>query len=150
MRRSHRFPYTARSLARTICHAVSIDERRAKFRQDLISQKRENHERHRHPYLSYFRQYGSAQGVTNNEDAKVNNKESVRDSSRRQTLAAPEISGNGGRERFRSISRGRSGPRFSQAQTQVGDERASFVSCMVSDFLRGEFGPRPMFWSNRH
>ncbi|KAH8703267.1 hypothetical protein BGW36DRAFT_333946 [Talaromyces proteolyticus] len=36
MRRS-RFPYTARSSAHIIRHAVSIDERRAKFRQDLIS-----------------------------------------------------------------------------------------------------------------
>lgn len=35
-----KFPYTARSSARVIRHAVSIDERRAKFRQDLISAKR--------------------------------------------------------------------------------------------------------------
>lgn len=33
-----RFPYTARSSARIVRHAVSIDERRAKFRQDLISE----------------------------------------------------------------------------------------------------------------
>ena len=32
-----KFPYTARSSAKVIRHAVSIDERRAKFRQDLIS-----------------------------------------------------------------------------------------------------------------
>lgn len=36
MQRS-KFPYTARSSARVIRHAVGIDERRAKFRQDLIS-----------------------------------------------------------------------------------------------------------------
>ena len=36
MQRS-KFPYTARSSARSIRHAVGIDERRAKFRQDLIS-----------------------------------------------------------------------------------------------------------------
>ena len=36
MRRS-KFPYTARSSAKVIRHAVSIDERRAKFRSDLIS-----------------------------------------------------------------------------------------------------------------
>ena len=35
MQRS-KFPYTARSTAKVIRHAVSIDERRAKFRQDLI------------------------------------------------------------------------------------------------------------------
>ena len=36
MQRS-KFPYTARSSAKVIRHAVSIDERRAKFRSDLIS-----------------------------------------------------------------------------------------------------------------
>lgn len=35
-----RFPYTARSSAKVIRHAVSIDERRAKFRQDLMYQSR--------------------------------------------------------------------------------------------------------------
>ncbi|KAJ5752512.1 hypothetical protein N7520_009429 [Penicillium odoratum] len=33
----NKFPYSAHSSARVIRHAVSIDERRAKFRQDLIS-----------------------------------------------------------------------------------------------------------------
>ena len=37
MQRS-KFPYTARSSAKVIRHAVSIDERRAKFRQDLLSE----------------------------------------------------------------------------------------------------------------
>lgn len=32
-----KFPYTARSSAKIIRHAVSIDERRAKFRQDLVT-----------------------------------------------------------------------------------------------------------------
>ncbi|KKK15276.1 hypothetical protein ARAM_001927 [Aspergillus rambellii] len=39
MQRS-KFPYTARSSAKVIRHAVGIDERRAKFRQDLISEAR--------------------------------------------------------------------------------------------------------------
>lgn len=54
MQRS-KFPYTARSSARVIRHAVGIDERRAKFRQDLISEvrpwtstKRRVHHRRRH------------------------------------------------------------------------------------------------------
>lgn len=55
MRRSHRFPYTARSSAIKICHAVAIDERRAKFRQDLISPRQEKQEEHKHVHLSYFR-----------------------------------------------------------------------------------------------
>ena len=39
MKRS-KFPYTARSKAKVIRHAVSIDERRAKFRSDLISESK--------------------------------------------------------------------------------------------------------------
>jgi uncharacterized protein (DUF2235 family) len=49
MQRS-KFPYTARSSAKVIRHAVSIDERRAKFRQDLMYQNnpkvRQHHRRH--------------------------------------------------------------------------------------------------------
>lgn len=53
MKRS-KFPYTARSSAKVIRHAVSIDERRAKFRQDLIYQsrdkaKRKSHDHHHDP-----------------------------------------------------------------------------------------------------
>ncbi|KAF2845078.1 hypothetical protein T440DRAFT_502714 [Plenodomus tracheiphilus IPT5] len=54
MQRS-KFPYTARSSARVIRHAVAIDERRAKFRQDLISQEKpdsnvvyKRHHKHNH------------------------------------------------------------------------------------------------------
>lgn len=36
LKRGSRFPYTARSTARVIRHAVGLDERRAKFRQDLV------------------------------------------------------------------------------------------------------------------
>jgi len=44
MQRS-KFPYTARSSAKVIRHAVSIDERRAKFRSDLISESKSSHPR---------------------------------------------------------------------------------------------------------
>ncbi|UKZ82746.1 hypothetical protein TrVFT333_010542 [Trichoderma virens FT-333] len=49
MQRS-KFPYTARSSARVIRHAVSIDERRAKFRQDLMYQQanKRRHNTHSH------------------------------------------------------------------------------------------------------
>ena len=40
MKRS-KFPYTARSTARVVRHAVAIDERRAKFRQDLITKRKD-------------------------------------------------------------------------------------------------------------
>ena len=46
MQRS-KFPYTARSSAKVIRHAVSIDERRAKFRSDLISGDQLNKKAHR-------------------------------------------------------------------------------------------------------
>jgi uncharacterized protein (DUF2235 family) len=47
MQRS-KFPYTARSSARVIRHAVGIDERRAKFRQDLISEVKPSKKKHHH------------------------------------------------------------------------------------------------------
>lgn len=40
-----KFPYTARSSAKVIRHAVSIDERRAKFRQDLMYQSQRGNKR---------------------------------------------------------------------------------------------------------
>lgn len=46
MQRS-KFPYTARSSALVIRHAVGIDERRAKFRQDLISESKPWHASHK-------------------------------------------------------------------------------------------------------
>ncbi|KAE9980415.1 hypothetical protein BLS_008747 [Venturia inaequalis] len=54
-----KFPYTARSTAKVIRHAVAIDERRAKFRQDLISElkpTREAHYRRRHKHLHLWDQ----------------------------------------------------------------------------------------------
>ncbi|PTB77071.1 hypothetical protein M440DRAFT_1332552 [Trichoderma longibrachiatum ATCC 18648] len=54
MQRS-KFPYTARSSARVIRHAVSIDERRAKFRQDLMYQQ--GNKRHRNPHGHWKREW---------------------------------------------------------------------------------------------
>ncbi|CAI6095005.1 unnamed protein product [Clonostachys chloroleuca] len=53
MQRS-KFPYTARSSAKVIRHAVSIDERRAKFRQDLMYQGNPRAKLHRHRHLGNF------------------------------------------------------------------------------------------------
>ncbi|KAL1616373.1 hypothetical protein SLS54_008469 [Diplodia seriata] len=54
MQRS-KFPYTARSTSKVIRHAVAIDERRAKFRQDLISEvKTRTQPKHQHlPYRGH-------------------------------------------------------------------------------------------------
>ena len=46
-----RFPYTAKSSAKVIRHAVSIDERRAKFRQNLISQRKVTNPKKHHKKL---------------------------------------------------------------------------------------------------
>src|ERR1700753_1687415 len=45
-----KFPYTARSSARVIRHAVSIGERRAKFRQDLLGEKKHHKDHHKNKY----------------------------------------------------------------------------------------------------
>lgn len=88
MQRS-KFPYTARSSARVIRHAVSIDERRAKFRQDLISQEKpdrshyyKHQQKHRH-----LRDLVNGHG-DNNANEKNGGGEAER--GRRETLAPPE------------------------------------------------------------
>lgn len=61
MQRS-KFPYSARSSAKIIRHAVSIDERRAKFRSDLISGKGTSGDKsaghHRH-HLHHHAKHGN-------------------------------------------------------------------------------------------
>lgn len=88
MQRS-KFPYTARSSARVIRHAVSIDERRAKFRQDLISQEKPTRihryeRRHKHLHA-----HGASDGKTLDGDERRGRKPSM-PNGRRDTLAVPE------------------------------------------------------------
>lgn len=86
MQRS-KFPYTARSSARVIRHAVSIDERRAKFRQDLISQEKPDksmiYKRHR-------RRRQAKQLLQGPEHQEENEKVEEDNRGRRDTLAPPE------------------------------------------------------------
>ncbi|RYP70740.1 hypothetical protein DL771_005235 [Monosporascus sp. 5C6A] len=69
MQRS-KHPYTARSSAKVIRHCVSIDERRAKFRQDLVYQGTKHHAKHgvsHHKHLddlSHDRYRGRRHGVS--------------------------------------------------------------------------------------
>ncbi|XXH03319.1 hypothetical protein Hte_009717 [Hypoxylon texense] len=71
MQRS-KFPYTARSSAKVIRHCVSIDERRAKFRQDLIYQgasklhanNRPHRQLHDKVHERYRAKRGSVWGIT--------------------------------------------------------------------------------------
>ena len=89
MQRS-RFPYTARSSARVIRHAVSIDERRAKFRQDLISQAKPDHsmlyKRHRRRH----HREGFINSEETNDDEDQCEKDIEQPRGRRDTLAPPE------------------------------------------------------------
>jgi hypothetical protein len=95
MQRRHKFPYTARSSARVIRHAVSIDERRAKFRQDLISQDRPNRSnyykrRRRKPALTTH----TLDGLDGKDDGllfgdKERGRSPSKPNGRRETLAVP-------------------------------------------------------------
>lgn len=62
MQRS-KFPYTARSSAKVIRHAVSIDERRAKFRQDLISGDQPQREDRVNPGIHRYNSDLANQGI---------------------------------------------------------------------------------------
>lgn len=92
MQRS-RFPYTARSSARVIRHAASIDERRAKFRQDLISQAKPDHtmlyKRHQRKHR---RKHLSSSDDTNDDDNsdKACREDVGKPRGRRDTLAPPD------------------------------------------------------------
>lgn len=57
-----KFPYTARSTAKVIRHAVALDERRAKFRSDLISGIKRSEARRRRHFLH-------VQDIQHEEDA---------------------------------------------------------------------------------
>ncbi|RYP35415.1 hypothetical protein DL767_003822 [Monosporascus sp. MG133] len=89
MQRS-KFPYTARSSAKVIRHCVSIDERRAKFRQDLVYQGAKQHAKDRASHekhlgdLFHDRYRGRRHAVS----ASTAEKEKTR--ARRKTLASGE------------------------------------------------------------
>ncbi|KAF3049464.1 hypothetical protein E8E11_009419 [Didymella keratinophila] len=89
MQRS-KFPYTARSSARIIRHAVSIDERRAKFRQDLISQAKPDHTMlYKRHHKKHHTKHFSTSDETNDDD-KDGEKDLEQPRGRRDTLAPPE------------------------------------------------------------
>lgn len=70
MQRS-KFPYTARSSAKVIRHAVAIDERRAKFRQDLISQTSISHSHRHHSHHLRKSRTETGQERGRNQDAPL-------------------------------------------------------------------------------
>ena len=87
-----KFPYTARTSAKVVRHAVSIDERRAKFRQDLIYQSaahRKCKDRHTareklHELQEMYRGRSHAHASAGEGAGKQNGR------GRRPTLAVPE------------------------------------------------------------
>ncbi|KLJ06108.1 hypothetical protein EMPG_10445 [Blastomyces silverae] len=73
----NRFPYTARSSAKVIRHAVGIDERRAKFRQDLISQNQpcqHSHYRRRFSFIPHRFSREKKKPASATETIEVNSK----------------------------------------------------------------------------
>lgn len=63
------FPYTARSTAKVIRHAVAIDERRAKFRQDLVGQQRPGNGRKKaHHYRVRHKLWNKMHGAAEEEE----------------------------------------------------------------------------------
>ncbi|KAH6612650.1 hypothetical protein C7974DRAFT_369601 [Boeremia exigua] len=89
MQRS-KFPYTARSSSRVIRHAVSIDERRAKFRQDLISQAKPDHAM---LYKRHHRKHHKKEFLGSDEThdhSNHNGRDIQQPRGRRDTLAPPE------------------------------------------------------------
>jgi hypothetical protein len=91
MKRS-RFPYTTTMSADVIRHAVSIDERRAKFRQDLVSQAPPKNARHHH--LDEYMQWMHLDGLRHKEDETSGEATPQRPKSRRDQLSSQQ-------ERFR-------------------------------------------------
>ncbi|KAL8950893.1 MAG: hypothetical protein Q9222_003089 [Ikaeria aurantiellina] len=71
-----KFPYTARSSAKVIRHAVSIDERRAKFRSDLVSDtksyRRSQHARHHHHHPHHQKPDGKSETNGNLKEKEDN------------------------------------------------------------------------------
>ncbi|KAI1372553.1 hypothetical protein F4677DRAFT_432002 [Hypoxylon crocopeplum] len=82
MQRS-KFPYTARSSAKVIRHCVSIDERRAKFRQDLMYQgANRDHNTHPRFHEKFQEKYRARRGAVS---GSISNGRLER--GRRETLA---------------------------------------------------------------
>ncbi|KAJ4141988.1 hypothetical protein NW754_014778 [Fusarium falciforme] len=100
MQRS-KFPYTARSSAKVIRHAVSIDERRAKFRQDLMYQDLPNKKHDKHHHLGQVID-DLREGVHGHDDRGRRDSQIAEERKRRGSTYAPY------RARSKSCQRGRS------------------------------------------
>ncbi|PHH80938.1 hypothetical protein CDD82_1442 [Ophiocordyceps australis] len=93
MQRS-KFPYTARTSAKVIRHAVSIDERRAKFRQDLIYQRppsrKHHHGHHMEHMMGQIRRSIDASGLGTHSPWHRPTTPAVVDENKPSNLLSPE------------------------------------------------------------
>lgn len=130
MQRS-KFPYTARSSARVIRHAVSIDERRAKFRQDLMYQQANGRRSSRWKDWEHMlgRPHSSGGGTTTGDADKSQHEDRGRRPSKHaapaetKSSAYPNPAGGGKYMPYRARSKSGARP----------DRRASVAACNVSE-----------------
>ncbi|KAK0386007.1 hypothetical protein NLU13_5844 [Sarocladium strictum] len=95
MQRS-KFPYTAKSSAKVIRHAVSIDERRAKFRQDLMYQSHPRRQKHHHRKLGELLDIRRSLSITRSrEDLAPKDRNAHEDEPKNETGKAEPIAERG-------------------------------------------------------
>ncbi|KAB5518147.1 hypothetical protein GE09DRAFT_978418 [Coniochaeta sp. 2T2.1] len=121
-----KFPYTARSSAKVIRHAVSIDERRAKFRQDLIYQSNNTKKQHHdHPMQHTAKQkmHDVHEKYRHNPvNGGTNAKDNAQPPSRgRNRLNIPGLSSDDEPVRYRARSRSTRHSRFPSQTRPVSD-----------------------------
>lgn len=130
MKRS-RFPYTAKMSADVIRHAVSIDERRAKFRQDLVSQAPPKHGKHHH--LDEYMQWLHMDGLRNKEEGDE------------QSMPRPEVQRNDSSQaRFRpkKAQYTRNTSRSTRLVSSAGSRGSTDSATPVHERLDGYEKPR--------
>lgn len=123
-----KFPYTARTSAKVIRHAVAIDERRAKFRQDLIyetgcGKKAKEHNTAQKKMHELHDRYRRRFSVAPDEVSNGNGQEGER--GRRGTLRVPE---DPAPYRARSHSSRRMSMASPSARQSVHDDGKSEIS----------------------
>ena len=128
MQRS-KFPYTAKSSALTIRHAVSIDERRSKFRQDLVGEtKTRPHREHRGRHKEHRK--GNSLGVPQKEAERPKEEEATSSRYRRPSHAQHPYRRNAVGNRQRSPSPAKSPSKSPSAVTD--DDGHSMTASSVS------------------
>jgi hypothetical protein len=149
-----KFPYTARSSARVIRHAVSIGERRAKFRQDLIGEAKTNQARYRQAKRKEMLREKAERAARQANGEKDVEKDIEKDDvplednrGRRATLQVPH-------EQFRDHAetsgvRSRS-PNYSIHSDMQGSELESHLGFVVDEEEEGQQDIQEVWFSGCH